>query len=289
MFSALAEHMSREEYINVWHEDAVYHMHQFGIPASITLAQGILESANGNSYLAVHGNNHFGIKCHGWEGPTIHKDDDKKNECFRKYLSPSQSYYDHAVFLAEGKRYDFLFDYKPTDYKSWAKGLKQAGYATNPRYPELLVKLIEDHKLYLYDREIQHHNQEKKVAQPIAAEEESKASSAHKVRLSKNHIKYVEVKKGDTFYSITEEFEMGLWQLYKYNDISKDDVLKTGDRMYLQPKRNKAKTGSHIVRKGETARSISQLHGIKLKKLIKRNKLDKKNPQVEVGQKIILR
>lgn len=284
-FTSMAETISRQEYIDTWAEDAVYQMHQYGVPASITLAQGILESGSGNSYLATYANNHFGIKCHSWEGDKAYKDDDKKNECFRKYLSPTESYVDHSKFLVNGNRYIFLFDYKITDYKAWAKGLKQAGYATNPKYPSLLIQLIEDNQLDRYDIEVV--PQQEKVAQ-TRVEEESKASSAHTVKLSDNRIKYVKVKQGDTFFSISKEFEMGLWQLYKYNDITANDVLKIDDVLYLQPKRGKSKTAYHTVKPNETLRDISQQYGVKLKKLAKRNCL-KVGSALKPGQKVILR
>ena len=281
----MANSTARQEYIDKWSEDAVYQMHQFGIPASITLAQGILESGSGTSYLATHANNHFGIKCHSWEGDKAYKDDDKKNECFRKYLSPTESYYDHSKFLVNGSRYDFLFDYKVTDYKAWAKGLKQAGYATNPKYPSLLINLIEQNELYRFDREVV--PQQEKVANN-RVEEERKASSAHTVKLSDNRIKFILVEKGDTFFIIANEFEMGLWQLYKYNDITANDLLKIGDILYLQPKRSKAKADYHIVKPNETLRDISQVYGVKLKKLAKRNCLEKQSA-LKSGQKVILR
>ena len=147
--------ISREEYISMYSHIAVNNMKQFGVPASITLAQAMLESDNGNSTLAVKANNHFGIKCHkDWTGATIYHDDDRKGECFRKYKNPEQSFNDHSLFLRGGKRYAFLFDLTPTDYKAWAHGLKKAGYATNPKYAELLIKIIEDNELYRFDQGI---------------------------------------------------------------------------------------------------------------------------------------
>src|SRR5688572_10814709 len=141
------------EYIQKYREDAIKDMHKMGVPASITLAQGILESESGNSDLARLANNHFGIKCHSdWTGATFHKDDDAKDECFRKYNSVLESFDDHGRFLRERSRYAFLFDYAISDYKNWAHGLKKAGYATNPRYADLLIKLIEEHDLDVYDK-----------------------------------------------------------------------------------------------------------------------------------------
>ena len=142
-----------EEYISLYKDLAIEEMKQHHIPASITLAQGILESENGNSKLAIKANNHFGIKCHKeWSGKTFHQDDDKKNECFRKYAKPGDSYRDHSDFLSTRDRYNFLFDLDITDYKSWAYGLKKAGYATNPRYPELLIRIIEENELWKLDK-----------------------------------------------------------------------------------------------------------------------------------------
>ena len=142
-----------EHYIQKYSNAAIAEMERYGIPASITLAQGILESGNGESRLAVEGKNHFGIKCHSnWNGETIIEDDDEKGECFRKYSKVADSYRDHSLFLTEGGRYSFLFKYKKSDYKEWAKGLKKAGYATNPKYPSLLIDLIERYELYTYDK-----------------------------------------------------------------------------------------------------------------------------------------
>ena len=142
-----------ESYILKYSSIAVVEMNIYNIPASITLAQGILESGNGESRLAVDGKNHFGIKCHSnWNGKTIIEDDDEKGECFRKYSEVADSYRDHSLFLSERGRYSFLFAYKKSDYKKWAKGLKKAGYATNPKYPSLLIKLIEKYELYNYDK-----------------------------------------------------------------------------------------------------------------------------------------
>ena len=154
LFSFLGFSQSKtEKYILKYSSAAVDEMERYGVPASITLAQAILESGNGESRLATEGNNHFGIKCHlNWSGKTIIEDDDEKGECFRKYRKVSDSYRDHSLFLSERGRYSFLFEYKISDYKKWAKGLKKAGYATNPKYPTLLIDLIERYELYTYDK-----------------------------------------------------------------------------------------------------------------------------------------
>ncbi|MEC8030888.1 MAG: glucosaminidase domain-containing protein [Bacteroidota bacterium] len=250
--------MTREQYIEQYRKDAIIQMHKHKIPASITMAQGILESSNGNSRLAVKGNNHFGIKCHNWDGKKIYEDDDKKNECFRKYENALASFEDHSLFLKKYNRYAFLFDFKITDYKAWAKGLKTAGYATNKKYADLLIKLIEENQLYELDKV--------KETQSILTE------FSRNVYLHPNRIKYVISKEGETLLEIAKEFDMRLWQLYKYNDIEDEYELTKGEKIFIQPKKNKGKVEAHITKDGESIRSISQLYGIKLKKLKKRNK-----------------
>ncbi len=272
--------VSRDQYIEMWKDEAIKQMVEHNIPASITLAQGILESANGNSELAKYANNHFGIKCHNWTGEKMYKDDDHKDDCFRKYQTAHESFEDHSEFLTGRDRYAFLFDYDVTDYKAWAKGLKKAGYATNPKYPTLLIDLIERHGLDKYDQlheKVSTKNPEiaaeVNTAKPITVTVTSAMVNTHTVIVSNNKINAITVKEGDTFYKIAKEFEIGLWQLYKYNDLANDDILQVGDIIYLQPKRNKSQTENHTVKKGETMRSISQKYGVKLKKLYKYNEL----------------
>lgn len=280
--------LTRNQYIEMFSDEAIDQMVKYKIPASITLAQGILESGNGNSSLAKYSNNHFGIKCHGWKGEKTFHDDDKKNECFRKYSSPLESYEDHSIFLTTHSRYSFLFDLKIRDYKSWAKGLKKAGYATNPKYADILIKLIEDHQLYNYDysyvvaknRSNDPTENEIKLTKP--------KYQYHKVRIHENNIKYIKVNRKDTYYKIAKEFDMGLWQIYKYNDLSENDILQTGDIIFLQPKRNKAKNNYHVFKKGDSMRSISQIYGVKLKKLYSKNNL-KIGTEPQIGDKIYLR
>jgi LysM repeat protein len=277
--------ITREEYIETYKDDAIREMMKSGVPASITLAQGILESGDGNSPLAVYARNHFGVKCHsGWTGESMRLDDDEKNECFRKYETVYESYRDHSAFLVTRSRYDFLFKLKLSDYKGWAKGLKKAGYATNPKYADMLIMLIEKNDLNQYD------NYAKVPPKKLSKKRSSKllvSTSTRTIKLH-NHIKYIKVKEGDTFYKIAQDYEMNLWQLYKYNDLNKGDVLKIGDIIYLQPKRNKSKEKYHIVKQGETMRSISQLYGVKLKKLYKKNLLIV-GTQPNVGDKISLK
>jgi LysM repeat protein len=276
--------ISRDEYIQQWKDVAIMHKNQYGIPASITLAQGIFESGNGNSALARYGNNHFGIKCHtDWKGETMHANDDAPNECFRKYKSAEESFEDHAAFLKKNSRYHFLFDYAADDYVNWAHGLKKAGYATSATYTTALIKLIEENNLQRFDKG----NNDTPMA-AVMGSITRPATVTHPVRVHNNNIKYVVVAKGDTYFKIATEFDMRLWQLYKYNDIAEDAVLKPGDIVYLQPKRNRNKSVSeHTVKAGETLQSISQQYGVKLKKLEKRNDI-KADDVLKPGSKIDL-
>jgi len=256
----------------------------YNIPASITLAQGMLESGNGNSDLAVYANNHFGIKCHNeWSGPTFTKDDDAKDECFRKYPSVLDSYTDHSEFLKKRPRYAPLFELKRNDYKGWAEGLKEAGYATDPKYTKRLLELIENYKLYNYD---------KMESAPTITASVSKLSTPDKMEarevLRFHLIKYVIVKPGDTFAKIAKDTDKDLWQLYKYNDLTEKDKLIAGQKLYLQPKRNKAIEPFYIAKKGDSMRSVSQLHGIKLKKLYRKNNM-KPGQEPKPGDKLYLR
>jgi LysM repeat protein len=281
--------ISKDQYIDYWKDEAIRQMVLYKIPASITLAQGILESAHGNSELAKYGNNHFGIKCHDWKGETIHKDDDKANECFRKYYDARESYEDHSKFLAHRSRYAELFTLEITDYKAWAHGLKKAGYATNPKYAYLLIDLIEKHELNKFDqmslyvsdikpKEIEQNTINSPVALPSTP-----SINVHQVKLMNSKTKYVLAKEGDTFYKIAKEFDLALWQLYKYNEYTLEDVLKPGDIVYLQPKRNKSEIAQHTVKSGETMGSISQKYGIKTKSLYKKNAMEP-GTEPSVGQ-----
>jgi LysM repeat protein len=271
--SVFGQEISRKEYIEKYSSLAVKQMHQYKIPASITLAQGILESNNGNSRLAVKANNHFGIKCHGWEGKKIFADDDKKNECFRNYKNVLESFVDHSLFLNKYSRYEFLFDYKITDYISWAKGLKKAGYATNSKYPELLIKIIEENKLYQFDRE--------KIDKNLI-------SGKRNIYMHPNKIKYVISQNQETYETIAKSLNIKLKQILKYNDDKKLSVLKVGTKVFIQPKRNRSKQRTHVVNKVEDLRSISQTYGIKMKSLKKRNELILKNG-LNNGDKLRLR
>ena len=259
--------ISREQYIEEYADLAMKEMARTGIPASITLAQGCLESDNGNSRLAVKANNHFGIKCHDWTGQKIYHDDDKRNECFRKYKSAYDSYMDHSVFLTSKSRYAFLFDLQPDDYKHWARGLKKAGYATSNSYADLLISIIEENELYKFD-------------QVVLAGGEFKPSLIDSLSLGgireihiRNRVEYIIVQAGDTPDALRDELDLYRNELIRYNDLEKGDKLVPGQILYLQPKRRRAEVGYnvHIVKEGETMYDISQQYGVKIKHLYRLN------------------
>jgi LysM repeat protein len=297
--------ITTEEYIEMYKDIAIKKMKEYRIPASITLAQGILESGSGNSRLAVKGNNHFGIKCHSdWRGKTIHEDDDEKQECFRKYRKAEDSYNDHSLFLTQRGRYSFLFDYETIDYKKWAYGLKKAGYATNPKYPQLLIGLIERYELYKFDKGIKwspkHIEKDKQqvpktkgeIALPPNIRDFKKVYISDEGRqvYENNRRNLIIIKAGDTFNKIAKEFEIYTWQLYKYNEVNKKHILQIGEKIYLEKKRRKAdrKHKKHLVKQGESMRLISQYYGIRLSRLYKMNDMPE-GVQPEVGRVLDLR
>lgn len=281
---------SRQDYISMYRGAAVKEMLINGVPASITLSQGILESGDGNSTLAKQANNHFGIKCHTeWTGETFYMDDDHKGECFRVYKSVFDSYDDHSQFLKTRNRYAGLFKLDRTDYKGWAQGLKDAGYATNPKYPELLIKIIEENQLHQYDllTEVPKDFEKQIEKQNTITNDATVVASAGKIMLH-NRIKYIVVQPGDTYFSICKKYEVMLWQIYKYNDLNKNEELNPGQKIYLQPKRYNGDEEFHVVQEGETMRDISQQHGILLKTLYKKNNRVV-GTQPKVGEKLNLK
>lgn len=292
-----------EDYIAQWKPVAVEKMKEHGIPASISLAQGLLESGNGNSELAKKSNNHFGIKCTpDWTGGKVYHDDDKKDDCFRKYKDASQSYEDHSKFL-QRKRYAALFELKITDYKGWAKGLKAAGYATDPKYPDKLIGLIERYELYKLDQ-----GGDIAFKRPSTSGSGSTAGNTkHKGRAQQDasntvtigagravdkfegRIKFVRAKKGDTVRKIAEDIEQMPGLVAGWNDMGKEAGLEEGQIVYIQPKRNKSKsTTVHRAEAGETLWGVSQRYGVKLKKLAQYNDLPV-DARLEAGQQVYLR
>lgn len=271
----IGKKLTPQQYVEKYLAEAQRQMDKYGIPASITLAQGMYESGYGSSYLAAKANNHFGIKAYsrGWKGPVVRCDDDDYDEPFCKFSSVKEGYEYHSIFLKQ-PRYAPLFELKLTDYRGWAKGLRKCGYATNPRYAEVLIRIIEENKLYIYDQPTKRF-----VLRP------------HQLFTTKERrgLKYVRAHEDDDLKAIAEEFDVSARKLRKWNDFPKRHVLKAGDIVYLQSKRSKADKGYkvHVVRAGESLLSISQLYGVKVKSLIRRNKLD--DATVKVGQEIKLR
>ena len=267
-----------EAYIKKYRELAVEEMKKYHIPASITLAQGLLESGAGQSALARKSNNHFGIKCGSdWYGKTVSHDDDARGECFRAYKHPKDSYEDHSKFLAGRPRYASLFNLNINDYKGWARGLKKAGYATNPRYADQLIGIIELYELYKYD--------DKNYLKWI-----KKNPNPHQTYIA-NGLLYIVVRAGDSWKSISQEFDISQKKLRKYNDLYKGYALQVGDILYLEKKNKKADKEHivHVLRAGESMYSISQKYGIRLKNLYKLNKMDEDDPAPKIGTILRLR
>lgn len=297
----------QQAYIDQFASLAVEEMYRSGVPASITLAQGLLESRYGLSDLAAKGNNHFGIKCHNnWQGGRMYHDDDRKGECFRKYDSPEQSYRDHSDFLRYRDRYKFLFDFEVTDYKAWANGLKKAGYATDPSYPTKLIRLIEEYRLYEYDlkpvtfadagKRPEKKPGKKPKARPekaatveipqpplqIEAPQRLTNEQRHVFHFNvardvymRNGVPYVLSVDGDTYENLAAANNLFVREILKFNDLSRTERLAPGTVVYLQAKKKQGVKGleKHVVEEGESMREISQRYGIRLARLYKMNEM----------------
>ncbi len=272
-----------DNYIKTYSHIAQQNMIDYKIPASITLAQGLLESGAGKSNLSVISNNHFGIKCHnGWRGEKVYAADDTPNDCFRKYSRVQDSYEDHAQFIANNFRYQGLFKLSITDYKGWARGLQNAGYATDRAYANKLIKLIEDYELYKYDNKSY-----KKGSRP--SQDFSHINWTHQPYKTHDLI-YVVAVRGDSFASIANEFGFKEKDLLKYNDADQGFPLNDGDIVYFEKKKKRADEPYffHIVQVGESMHSISQKYGLRLKELYRLNKKSYKYIPEE-GDKLKLR
>ena len=269
--SALAQspwNQRYQDYINRYKDVAIQEMQRYGIPASITLAQGLLESGAGQSELCRKGNNHFGIKCHEWSGRTIYHDDDESQECFRAYNSALESFEDHSRFLAEKPRYKRLFSLSRTDYKGWARGLKECGYATNPQYANSLIGIIETYQLHQYDRAAGRHHHTGGVAGSVVNE--------HPIHAYNKNF-YLYARSGDTFKSLAAETGVSARRLARYNELDRKHQLSEGEVIYLEKKQTRAlkdfKNRPHVVRAGDSMHSIAQMYGIRLKSLYQKNGL----------------
>ena len=304
-FNAVQGADVRQRYIERYSRIAISQMQEKGVPASITLAQGCLESGNGLSTLATQGNNHFGIKCHGWSGATIYHDDDKAGECFRRYETAEASFRDHSDFLRYSDRYAFLFDLEPTDYKGWAEGLKKAGYATDPNYPTKLIEIIETYGLDKYDLEVTKGASPKEAGSMAAQPEAGRASTsqaaippspssleesrpAGQVRfrsvsvgeltigyqvMEKHGVCYIIANGSDTYSSIAREFNLFKREILAFNEEKSDKTVEAGTIVYLQAKRRQSEPelAKHVVEKGETMKELSQRFAVRLKHLYKYN------------------
>ncbi len=278
-----------QTYINQYRDLAIQQMLKYNIPASITLAQGLLESGAGNSELAARGNNHFGIKCHGWTGRKSYHDDDDTQECFRAYDNVYESFEDHSVLLSTQPRYSSLFSLSKTDYKGWARGLKKCGYATSPTYAQKLIGIIELYKLHEYDRATKYDRfMEQRTYKDTPA---AKGGMAHPIHAyNKNY--YIVAREGDTFKSIGEELGLSYRKIAKYNERDKKDKLTAGEIIYLKKKQKKAekvyKDRPHVVKAGDSMYSIAQYYGIRLKSLYKKNGLSP-DYRIKVGDRLRVR
>ena len=314
-------------YIDKYKDLAMEHMIEYKIPASIKLAQAIIESSHGTSELAVKSNNHFCIKCHSnWTGKKTYYDDDAKGECFRVYNSVEESFRDHSNFLKNSTRYASLFDLEITDYVGWAKGLKKAGYATSPVYATVLIKVIEDYNLQKYDQMVvKKEFKPKKDSENVGAEEDDepvkvtqqrpKKKNKHTaadnigpvpvlaecpiVEVTHDHhyirenfgVKFITTKDGDNLESLAMELQMFPKQLVKYNHLDKNKTeFSKGEILYIGPMRRKAAVGYyiHVIQPGETLSKVSRLYAVKLERLFKMNGLDEESI-LQIGQEIRLR
>jgi LysM repeat protein len=260
-------------YIEKYHQLAEKQQKEHRIPASIILSQGLLESGAGQSDFAKQSNNHFGIKCTDWTGAKIYHDDDQKNECFRKYDQVLDSYEDHALFLKNRPRYAFLFNLNPTDYESWAHGLKKAGYATDPTYAYKLISIIEIYNLHRFDLEQGNSSQSNNTDQMNTMGSIS-AVTTH-LLFKVNGVKFVTANSEDTFAQIADEFKTTESRIREFNDVDLNEALSEGTRVFIESKKNKAsrECKTHIVQEGESMYSISQDYAIKVAKLYQLNKI----------------
>ena len=307
----------QERYIARYSAIAVNEMYRTGVPASITLAQGIIESSSGLSTLATGGNNHFGIKCHNqWTGRTLKADDDRKGECFRAYDSVEESFRDHSDFLRYRDRYKFLFDFQTSDYKSWAYGLKQAGYATDPSYAAKLIKCVEDYGLSRFDRMTVEEAaaeggvQAERPAETAVPEEipdpplrieageifsgatgEQYRFSLSRTLYSRNDVPFVYAVEGETYASLAKRYHLLEREILSFNDVAKGAVLQAGEPVYLEPKKAKAAKGldKYIVGgEGESFHTICQRFAVKEKAVRKLNGLTA-SYQPREGDELLLR
>ncbi|MCB9054277.1 MAG: glucosaminidase domain-containing protein [Chitinophagales bacterium] len=287
-----------QDYIDTYKELAIAEMQRTGVPASVTLAQGIHESQAGKSKLVLSSNNHFGIKCKSnWTGETVTHDDDAKGECFRKYFSAEDSYKDHSDFLKNNQRYAFLFQLDPGDYKGWANGLRKAGYATNPKYSEALIKLIEDYQLQDYSLlalQRQPEFQDEQNSGNVSGMQEKKEEQSLMLttypegEFKINETRVVFARKGTIFLSLAQQYNLALVRVFEFNELPEMEMSDKDQLIYLQRKRKTGVSDVHIVQPGETLHGIAQAQGMRLESIRELNWL-KRGEEPMPGEKLYLK
>jgi LysM repeat protein len=294
-----AQDISVEEYVSTYRSIAVAEMKRSGIPASVTLAQGILETEHGNSELVKKSNNHFGIKCKSdWTGESVRHTDDAPNECFRKYLNAADSYKDHSDYLKNTARYASLFQLDPSDYKGWAFGLKRAGYATNPRYPQIVISNIEKYNLQQYDTITGEIANDVTIAKSVEDEsvvknatlvsDNEEIKNALKANSKFNKLKALYASKGTSLLAIATAANIDLVKLLDYNDLKTDGLLKEDELIYLEKKNKQGNRDFSTSLQNETLRDVAQNNGVQLKSLMQLNNMSE-NEMLKKGTKIKLR
>lgn len=303
------------QYIAQYRELAIIEMQRTGVPAAITLAQGIHETTAGTSELVLKSNNHFGIKCKSnWTGESVSHDDDARGECFRKYDDPADSYKDHSDFLKNGQRYSFLFSLDPLNYKGWATGLKRAGYATNPKYPQILIKLIEDYELQDYSMlamgrmtqeewlaknpgaentdavvvtTVAKNDAQPQVINAVVTEEVARPDYPYgEFKINETRVIYAE--KGTSYLSIAQQYNLPLARLFEFNDMKQCESVEKSQLIYLQPKRKTGNNDIHFVKAGESLTDIAREEAIRLSSLLEYNYLNAQS-QPAIGTRLYLR
>ncbi|HEY8689000.1 MAG TPA: glucosaminidase domain-containing protein [Chitinophagaceae bacterium] len=303
---AFSQKITAEEYIRIYKDNAIREMKRMGVPAAITLAQGLLETENGNSDLLKKSNNHFGIKCKSsWTAEGVSHDDDAVGECFRTYKDAEGSYRDHSNYLRGNDRYAFLFKLDPRDYKGWAYGLKKAGYATNPRYPDILIKNIEDNNLQQYTlvavnevpvfdaSKYQSDPEDKAFAELIKAKGNSNfqtafVASAPKEKIEINGSKAIYETRGRALIAIATENNINLNKLLEYNDLQKDGLLEDDQYIFLEKKSKEGDKDFYVVQNNESLYDVAQKNGIRLQNLYEYNDL-REDQKVFTGSKLKLK
>jgi len=310
VFNIQAQTITPEEYIENYKDIAIREMKRMGVPAAITLAQGILESESGNSSLVKRSNNHFGIKCKSnWTAETVSHDDDAVGECFRTYKTADDSYRDHSNFLRAGKHYAFLFNLNPTDYKAWSYGLKKAGYATNPRYPNILIKNIEKYNLQQYSdagaADVPKFESDKYKDDPIVVEKKEVQNDPSKVAdananaitetspdastiFSINGSKCIHAKKGTSLLAIATRHNINLKKLLDINELEVDGILEEDQLIFLQRKSKNGEKDFVIVSQHSTLYDVAQQNGLQLESLLEYNQLEE-DGDIKPGTKLYLK